>query len=237
MPIAIVDARISAECQRGLMLHGFSVIKTAPSKRLGEAVCAHPDMLMLVYKNRIITSAAYCDEAPYVFTDIREACPSIEIEFVDEEQRPDYPHDAIFNALICKKRMFCRAQTVAMALKSLAVREGLKLIPVKQGYPACTVLMLNEESAITADRGMSRALRSEGIEVTEISDGDILLPPHKYGFIGGAAGVYGNKVFFLGSLDTHRDCEIIKDACKRAGLMPVSLSGEPLADLGRILFI
>ena len=84
---------------------------------------------------------------------------------------------------------------------------------------------------------MSEALKREGIEVCEIENGGILLPPHEYGFIGGAAGVYRNTVYFLGDVKKHKSAQKILDTCERAGFEAVSLSGEELADLGRIIFI
>ena len=237
MPVAIIDARTSDECERALLLRGFRVVRTAPSKRLGEAVCAHPDMLMFAYNNKIITSVDYCDEAPYLFTDIRELSKEASISFTDVNQEPTYPRDVCFNALVAGDKMFCRKDSIAPALLTLADAEGLRVIDVKQGYPACTVLLLDEHHAISADKGMARALCTEGIEVTEISNGDILLPPHEYGFIGGAAGVYKDTVYFIGDVSTHRDSGKILSACEKANKRVVSLSGDMLLDLGRILFI
>ena len=70
-----------------------------------------------------------------------------------------------------------------------------------------------------------------------IENGDISLPPYEYGFIGGAAGVYKNEVYFLGDISLHRSAKKICDAIRAEGFEPVSLSSEPLSDLGRILFI
>ena len=76
-----------------------------------------------------------------------------------------------------------------------------------------------------------------GINVTLIENGDIQLYPYEYGFIGGAAGVYKNEVYFLGDPATHRDSKKIHDAIINEGFIPIALSDEPLTDLGRILFI
>jgi hypothetical protein len=237
MAIAIVDCRISEKCERALMLRGFTVIKVPPSSRLGAAVASHPDMLMFKCGDQIITSADYCDEAAYVFGDIREYCPSVRISFTDDVFEPEYPKDAIFNALECKGRLYCRTASISSAVKKCAEERGLKLTDVKQGYPACTVLHLSGEVCVTADEGMARALRECGVSVYVIENGDVTLPPYEYGFIGGAAGVYQGVVYFLGDLDTHRSKDVIKEACKAAKVTPVSLSCEPLADLGRIIFI
>ena len=77
----------------------------------------------------------------------------------------------------------------------------------------------------------------EGIDVTVIENGDIALPPHKYGFIGGAAGVFGKEIFFLGDYRTHRSADLIESAILNAGFTPIALSDEPLSDLGRIIFL
>lgn len=237
MTLAIVDCRISEACERALMLRGFRVIKMPSDKRLSAAVASHPDMLMLSHGKRIIANAEYCDTGAYVFTDIREACPNVSITFSDEEIASEYPRDAIYNALIMGDKMFCREATVSRAVIEYANERGIKVINVKQGYPACTVLALSDRAAITADCGMARALSENGIDVTLIENGDIALSPHEYGFIGGAAGVHCGRVYFLGNLDTHRNAETIKAACDAAKIAPVSLSDEKLVDLGRIIFI
>ena len=84
---------------------------------------------------------------------------------------------------------------------------------------------------------MAKVLNDNGIEVTLIREGHISLPPHEYGFIGGASGVFENKVYFFGDIKTHPDSDIIEEALRRAGLEPISLSSEPLCDLGGIVFL
>lgn len=237
MAVAIVDCRISERCERALTLRGFTVIKMPPSKRLGAAVESHPDMLLFHHGCDIITSADYCDEAAYVFSDLREFCPNTRIMFVNESFEAEYPRDAIFNALVCGECIYCRKESVSPTVLNYAKAHALRLVPVKQGYPACTVLKLSDEVCVTADSGMARALGKNGVKVYLIENGDIALSPYEYGFISGAAGVYGGVAYFLGDLDSHRSKEVIKEACEAAKVAPVSLSDESLADLGRIIFI
>ncbi len=236
MKCAIVDERISEKCERGLIKHGFQVIKCPPFKKLPAALSSHPDMLMAKIGNRIISSVEYCEAFPYLFSDIRELAPNTDITFCDEYISEKYPNDAIFNALTVGNLIFLKEDTASLAVKDFSKSLGLKIISVKQGYPACTVLAFGN-SAITADRGMQKALAQRGINVTAINDGDISLPPHEYGFIGGASGVYKNEVYFLGDIKTHRDSDIILQAIKQENFIPISLSDEPLRDLGRIIFV
>lgn len=236
MICALVDERIDAGSERALAARGFHVIRLPASKKLGAAVASHPDMLLFYHKNRIITSAEYCDSAPYVFSDIRELLPRVNISFTDESFDAEYPRDAIFNALPVGEYLFCKVDSVSPSLLAYANQAGLKIIPVKQGYPACTTLAFGN-AAITADCGMAKALSGAGIKVTLISCGGIELLPYEYGFIGGAAGVFGNTVYFLGNLDSHPDAKLIREAILAEGFCPHSLSDAPLRDLGRIIFI
>lgn len=236
MKCAIVDERISEKCERGLIKHGFQVIKCPPFKKLPSALSSHPDILMAKIGNRIISSVEYCEEFPYLFSDIRELAPDVEMTFSDEYVSEKYPHDAIFNAMTVGNQIFLKEDTASISVKNFSKSLGLEIIPVKQGYPACTVLAFGN-SAITADKGMQKALAQRGINVTLISNGDISLPPHEYGFIGGASGVYKDEVYFLGDIKTHRNSDIILKAIKQENFIPVSLSDEPLRDLGRIIFV
>jgi hypothetical protein len=134
--------------------------------------------------------------------------------------------------------LFSKADTVSDAIKDYAKEANLTLVNVNQGYPACTVLKLTEKIAVTADDGMAKALSDKGITVYKIENSDkIKLPPYPYGFIGGCAGVFKDKVYFAGDLHFHPSCDIIKEAAAAAGLECVSLAdGENLLDVGRLVF-
>lgn len=233
--ICLVDERISEKCERSLLKRGFRVIKMPRSKNLGSSVASHPDMLLFYHNGTLITSSEYCDEIPYIFSDIREFS-STSFIFTSDTQKPSYPQDAIFNALCIGEHVFLKEDTVSDAVKEYTGKRGLTPVAVKQGYPACTVLAFGN-NAITADLGMASALSKAGIKVTLISNGDISLPPYEYGFIGGASGVLGKTVYFLGDPMLHRDGAKITGAITDAGYNFLALSDEPLSDLGRIIFI
>ncbi|MBQ4071488.1 MAG: hypothetical protein IJD51_03640 [Clostridia bacterium] len=237
MAIAIVDTRVSDECERRLRGYGYEVLRAPAFSRLSAPLASHPDMLMFYHGGKIITSADYNAEAEALFSDIRYLCPRVSVCFVDEVQGESYPRDAIFNALVIGNRLFARCESVCRAVTEYARECGLEVINVNQGYPACCALPLGSDSAITADKGLYRAFISHGVDATLIENGDILLPPYEYGFIGGAAGVHRGRVFFLGDVRTHRCADVILGAIERAGLVAVSLGDGPLSDLGRIIFV
>ena len=236
MKTVIVDERISDACERALLIRGFRVLKLSRDSRLGDAVCSHPDTVLFKCEDHIITTAEYCDDAAYFFSDLREYCPEVKISFSADERGKEYPRDCVMNALVIGNKIFAKSDTLSDKIKEFAIERGMKICHTRQGYPACTTLALGD-FAITADRGMAKALESEGIEVTLIREGGITLVGCEYGFIGGASGVCGDKVYFIGDIASHPDGEIICDVLRRRGFEPISLSTEPLTDCGGLIFI
>ena len=234
MRLLIVDSKISEKCERSLLKEGYALLKLPADKDLGEAVCSHPDTVLFYHKGELITTADYCDCAPYIFSDVREFCPNVKIHFTADKRGAKYPLDCILNALVVGDKIFCKSDSVSSAIIELANRNGYKICHTNQGYPACCALTFGN-NAITADRGLADAMTRHGVKVTLISEGGISLPPHKYGFIGGASGVVGRKVYFFGDIMNHPDGQLICNAIKEAGYTPISLSDEPLRDFGGII--
>ena len=237
---AIVDERISRNCETELLERGFEIIKLPADKRLGEAVASHTDMLLFRCENTLIGSRQYFEKNGEVFKKIKAALPSFDFILSDEPIISKYPNDAIFNALRVGNKLFAKVDSVSQALLDTARTSGLEVIGVKQGYPACTVLAVSDNFAITADRGMASALSKSGISVMTVEESEkIKLPPYKNGFIGGAAGVIDNTVCFLGNFLSHPSGEDIKTALEVRGYEAISLdpSADALFDLGGIILI
>ena len=234
MKVLIVDERISSVYERGLEKEGFFLIKLPADPNLGDAVRSHPDTVLFCSDGEIISTAEYCDRAAYIFSDIRELCPRVKISFSSDERSGKYPKDCILNALVIGKRIFCKADTVSESIKQFAKRREYEIIHTNQGYPACSVLSFGN-AAITADKGLGALLSENGIKVTLIREGHISLPPYEYGFIGGASGVVGKKVYFFGDISSHPDGDIICKAIMAEGYIPRSLGDGPLCDLGGII--
>ena len=237
---AIVDYRISEKCAARLSLDGFEIIRLPRDERLGEAVASHTDMLLFRHGKTLVGSREYFEKNSDVYETIHRALPDFEFLLSDEKISHDYPSDAIFNALAVGDKLFAKTDTVSRAVLSLAEREGLSVIGVRQGYPACTALSLSGELVITTDSGLARAIEKNGTRVLTIPESEkILLPPYKNGFIGGAAGVFEGKVYFIGNLHAHPSADIIERELNDLGYDAVSLdpSAEALFDLGGIILI
>ena len=236
--IAITDSRIDAEAERRLTLLGYRVLTLPPYSKLSAPVASHPDMLIKRIGNELFTSADYCEEASYVFSDLSllSVGTGTRFTFTADEFAPTYPSDVRFNALEMGNKLFCRVKSASESMLRAAEKHGLEIVNVNQGYPACTVLKLSDTAAITADAGMAQILEKHGIRVTLIANGGISLPPYEYGFIGGAGAVDGECLYFFGNPKLHTDADKILEAASKEGLRVVPLSSLGLCDLGGIIF-
>ena len=77
--------------------------------------------------------------------------------------------------------------------------------------------------------------KENGFDCLLIAKGDVSLPGHEYGFIGGAsAKISESEVLFFGDITKHRDYKKIADFIKKYGYEIISLD-FPLTDFGGII--
>lgn len=117
----------------------------------------------------------------------------------------EYPFDVRLNAARAGKSIICNKKYISPEI----LRDVENIIDVRQGYTKCSVLAACENALITDDTGIFKRCM-ELYDILMIEKGDIFLPGKSYGFIGGASGKIGDKVYFFGNLDSHRDGDKIK---------------------------
>lgn len=226
----LTDNRVSGKCIEGFCALGCAVIRLPSFWGLQTPVSSHPDMLMARLRDgRLITTREYYDENRAFF----EALP-VKISVTDEVLRPDYPRDVLFDALTVGGRVYGKHGFVSSELLHCAD----EFVSVKQGYARCSVAMLTEDSAVTADPGLAEALSAHGCEVLLIRPGHIRLSGYDTGFIGGAGGYLGGGVYcFFGDVLSHPDGEEIVRFAEKHKIKAVSLSDEPLSDHGGFIVL
>ena len=231
---AIIDARAPRGCLDGLRARGFKTILLPSDDRLAAPVSGHADMLLYV-GDRIFCRREYLERAAGELEQVSKLS-GLSVELTDEKGRDKYPQDVLFNAVRFGRYLFCRADAVSRSLREYADRTGLEIVNVRQGYAKCSVCAVNDGAAITADVGLAAALEAKGIEVLRVEPGHVTLPGYDSGFIGGATGVFGDSVYFCGSIEKHPNGKEIAAFCEKHGKRAVSLSDEKLYDVGSIFF-
>ena len=223
--LVFIDCRMPASAVRMLQKYGHEPILCPPHPTLDPAVASHPDMLLFLTDQGVLTHADY-------------ALPTCPVPSLPIGQRvgTQYPHDVLLNAAEIGSYLVCRSDATAQELLARANEKGVTLLPVRQGYAKCNLCVVSDHAAITSDASIASALERVGINVLRIIPGHVSLPGYAYGFIGGASGTDGTHVFFCGDLALHPDGERIKAFCRANGKIPVCLCEGELIDVGSLLF-
>ena len=155
-----------------------------------------------------------------------------EIVKISSPTSAKYPSDIALNALKIGNLICGKLKYVAKEIIEYAKALGFQLIDVKQGYSACSTLVLDDDTVVTADKSIYNALAKAGKRVVLISQGDIKLDGYDYGFIGGASCVIDDTVYFFGDIKKHKDYEKIYSEIARLKMKEKSISCEDVFDFG-----
>lgn len=127
------------------------------------------------------------------------------VVFTREKITGAYPCDIILNAAKTGNTIICNEKYISPEI----TENAKEIISVKQGYTKCSVCIVSENALITDDIGIYEKCKDR-FDVLLIEKGDIYLPDHDYGFIGGASANLSGKIIFFGSIETHRNYSEIK---------------------------
>ncbi len=227
---ALVDPRLPAVCEKALARLGLAVRRLPSYDGLPRPLSGHPDLLTAKLPDgSLLLSRDYYEKNEAFFCGL-----GVPLILTEERLSPVYPGDVLFDALAAGDTLYGREGAVSKTLLAAYPR----FTPVKQGYARCSVAMLTDGAAVTADLGLAEALRRDGIEVLTVRAGHIALPGYDYGFIGGAGGRLSEGVYaFFGDLLSHPDGEAILRFAEKQKISAVSLSDGPMGDHGGILLL
>ena len=205
---------------------GIDTVATIADTRLPAPIQWHPDMQactiggkMIVLKNNLLSGRL-------------KECGILAEETFDVPGQ-SYPKDVLCNVLAWNKWALGNAETADKAVLLSAKRLKAVWLNVKQGYAACATALINEQSAITADKGIADKLERISMQVLRISPGAIRLPGYPYGFIGGCCGKLAPDLMaFTGSLDSHPDGREIRNFLAVRGVQALELMEGELLDTG-----
>ncbi len=230
MPTVLVSSLLSSACVAALRAMGAEVLLMPPCPRLPAPLSSHPDLLGAVLPSgTLLLEAAYYEDNRPFFDGL--GCP---IRRTGETLSSVYPGDVLLDALAVGDTLYGKAEAVSDALVAAYPR----FRSVRQGYARCSVALLSDRAAITADRELARMMAEDGIDVLMVRPGHIDLPGYDCGFLGGAGGRLTTDTYvFFGRIEDHPDGEAILAFAEGQKISAVSLSDEPIKDHGGMLVI
>jgi len=228
MKYVLVSSSLPATCRRALALRGCEVIPLPPFQGLPAPVASHPDLLVArLPSGALLLSKAYYESASALFDSL-----GLPLCLEEQCQGERYPQDVLLDALAVGQTLYGKKTATSPRLCA----QYRRFVEVRQGYARCSVALLSEKAAITADKGLADALTNDGLDVLRITPGQIALPGYDTGFLGGAGGDLGDGTYvFFGDLSCHPDGERIRAFAKKHQKSAVSLATGALGDYGGLL--
>ncbi|MFA5388799.1 MAG: DUF6873 family GME fold protein [Candidatus Omnitrophota bacterium] len=234
-PAAVIDPRMPEKAKLKLKQMGYYAAEVPLHPKLAKPVRGHPDMMMFSFGKKVIYEP-YLEKHVGGGRDLPLLLRTNGYECIKGEKikSSKYPEDIIYDACAIGKSIIRYDGKIEKHIENLKAR----FIKVKQGYVKCSIVPVDGKNIITSDKGIYDKLVVGGgrDRPLHIRPGYIKLPGYKTGFIGGASGVHGDKVFFIGSLKNHPDGKLIRDFIEKRGKKVIELYNGPLYDCGSIFF-
>ena len=211
----IIDSRIR-DIEYNYLSKFFNVIKLPLSNDVYEEISGHSDIFYTKINNQVIVA------------------PNAEImeqQFIlgKEKVGKEYPKDVLYN--VC--------QIGNKVIGSKYTDKSIKPdIIVKQGYVKCSIAVTSNNSCITSDKGISKVLESNNIDVLYIEENNINLlkkdatASTMKGFIGGASLVFDNKFVLFGDSDNLSNKDKLIQHVDKYNLELVDFKGLDIYDYG-----
>lgn len=218
----VIDALIGAQ---------IGVLKIEPCSFLPRGIASHADLQLIHLGNNKVAFSSLSDNN-------QELLRLSGFETYDAEPLgAEYPYDCKLNSAIFGKFILLNEKAAAPVLLSYAESRNLTVIPTRQGYSNCSVLIAAKDAVITADEGIANTLKDYEIDVLKINPGNIFLPGFDTGFIGGVGGLIEKGIMgTAGSLSCLKnDGENVISFLRNRNIYCENLGGHELRDIGGIL--
>ena len=235
--MVIVSHSLPREYLSYIQAKGHQTVVLPPDPRLPAPVASHPDMLLFLTQDTLITDCTYYEEIAQEELDKICFIGHLKLELTTETPGISYPEDIRFNALPLGRYLFCHPTHTSQAILTMAKDAHITRITTRQGYARCAACPIGDNALITADPSITSKAKENGLDVCVIRQGHILLPGYPYGFIGGCCGTTKDHIFFCGDPSLHPDGAKMLSFIQSKGITPHWISGLPLFDTGSLFFI
>jgi hypothetical protein len=201
----------------------YELIEVKKTEAVYEAVSAHCDIYLCKIYGELVVAPV---QVPLMRDGLLRCGIGYHQGIGDVGYR--YPENIRYNAAQVGRRLIHDIRHTDPAILNIAREHDMKLIQVKQGYTKCNLVVVDDNSVITSDRGLAAAMEKHGIEVLLITQGHVGLPGLTCGFLGGASGKADYEIIFNGNLSAHRTLKAYGSSSGKEDWMLPGLKSIPL---------
>jgi hypothetical protein len=225
---AIIDARAPQKAIETLQQY-CDVFLFRSENITYDAISCHPDIFLFQGKNKLIV-------APNAPQDLIATLHHKGISFMygNSEVGKELNNSTYYNCIETHSHLFHKQEFTDKVILESTKK---KTINLPQAYTRCSMIALNEKAFITSDKGIEKVLLHNGFECFYVNPSTIRLPPYKHGFIGGCMGIFENRLFVIGSLESLENGDELRQFIQQQKLEIIELYNDNLYDGGGIFFL
>ncbi len=227
---AIIDSRSSKEVINNLREYIEDLFEFETYGLTCNSISGHPDIFIYQYNNQLVLAP----NAPVGLFEFLEKHNIIYVRGKREVGSELY-NSVQYNCLSTPDFLFHKSGYTDPAI--LKINKAKEFIPLPQAYTRCSLVHLDENYYLTSDRGIEKVLIRKGLSCFYFNPEEITIRDHDNGFIGGAVGIRGKRIFFNGNVELHADGQRLKEHLLNLGFEIVNLSDQYLYDGGYIFFV
>ena len=237
---AVVDFRMRTVEKEYIKSSGYEIIENGFNLNTYDEIAAHPDIYYLKVGDMIFSAPEKKGMLP--FSTVSCTTPI----------GRDYPTDIPYNVCVVGKNAIHKFECTDNIVKFYLERHEYNLINVEQGYSNCSTVVLDDNSCITSDLGIAKALMDVGVDTLYVYEPDIKLKKRlsdifkdesrmsfvdskMQGFIGGAMTRLGDTVILFGDVANLVNGNKIQNFIEKKGLKFHHFEGLDIVDYGGVL--
>jgi len=237
---AVVDFRMRKIEKEYIKSLGYEIIENGFNLNTYDEISAHTDIYYLKVGDMVFSSPEKKGALPFNTVSCTTHIGS------------KYPEDVPYNVCIVGKNAVHNFKYTDNIIKFYLQRHDYNLIQVEQGYSNCSTVVLDDNSCITSDIGIAKALMDAGIDTLFVNEPDIKLKRRintafkedscmrfensdMQGFIGGAMTRIGDTVIVFGDIENLVNSNKIRKFIEKKGLKLHWFEGLDVVDYGGVL--
>ena len=221
----LIGERYRAQLALAMDALGVDVLWLPDDPQIDPRLAGHADLLVFAANGQAFVAE---EIYPYIVNNLTYRGYTVH---KSKHRGTIYPKDA--GLCLCDTGRYLIHNPKTADRAAVAAAKDRRPIPVAQGYAQCAACVVNDDSIITSDAGVSSASKKAGIDVLDITAGYVHLEGFDYGFIGGASfKLNDHTIAFTGTLDKHPDKDRILAFLAAHGQTPIFLTQDPIFDIG-----
>jgi len=236
----VVDFRMRKVEKEYFRSLGYEIIENGFNLNLYDEIAAHVDIHYLKVGEMVFSAPEKKGALPFNTV----SCTT--------QLGGTYPEDIPYNVCIVGKNAIHNFKYTDNIVKFYLERHEYNMIDVEQGYANCSTCVLDDNTCITSDIGIARALMDNGVDTLYVCEPDIKLKKRistvfkdesrmsfenspMQGFIGGAMARVGDTVVVFGDINNLVNGTKIRKFIEKKGLKLHHFEGLDVVDYGGVL--